>query len=329
MSETITLQPTTQPTQPQRVRSPNRIRDAFLQLTLIIDGESQIDASLLRDALNQSDLTPQDRAELVRLVSSTDLFSHLPDLGDRVATFVVNPQTGSTINANSTASYRRETTRLAQQWDAAILAARESEYLQSQGIVNSNGEFIYRTLKGARFPRMVSHNEIMENRDPQRVGSYTLLTDFSSWSAEPNRYAYNDPDNGDYSTSAADSNKVYAPASFQIECESNVIPLSPHAHDRMMKYGYNDSSVRLTTKVLSAQVSYGRTVPLPMKERSDKKLRSAEYRLTLEINDAKMIIEGDRVLPIKLVISCFATPKVNGQIVLLNEYIAQSRAPGS
>lgn len=326
MSQTITEEITPTTTQQRIVRIPNRLRDAFLQLSLYFENSTLPGVAILSDVLRNSNLTQSERGLLFNLVNDGDLFSHLRDLGSRVGTFTVNPTTNSVTGSDVAESARRNVLTLRSSWDRLMNDVRSSEWLREQADM-PDGSFTYRTLSGARFPRMIQHDDMQILRDNDELGEYKLHTEFTDWFGKEKMYNYQDPDNGDYSTSAKDSEAVYKPEPFKIDTQITDIPISGHAKTRLINYGYSDSTLTLENSVITATISSGRSVPNKALEDTDSRLPNCSYKLTLEVEKARVLLANGVHVNAKLIISCYAEPKLRGDIVTISEYIKSTSTP--
>jgi hypothetical protein len=140
-------------------------------------------------------------------------------------------------------------------------------------------------------------------------------------------YEYADPDNGDYSTPAKDSGFVYDPQTFSIDVQHKDIPISGHARKRLLDYGYNDSTLTFENTIVTAIISSGRTVPNKSLEETDTRLPNCSYKLTLEVGDAKVLLDNNKRVSAKLIISCYAEPKIQGVTVTMAEYLNAETPP--
>lgn len=326
MSQTITEEITPDQVPTLIIRTPARLRDAFLQLSLYFENSSLPGVTILSDVLRASDLTQTERRLIIKMVKSGELFSHIRDLGSRVGTFTVNPTTSSVTGSDVAESARRNVITLRSSWDALLNDVRASEWLREQADM-PDGAFTYRTLSGARFPRKLTHNEMLSVRSSNKTGEYNLYTEFTKWSGKENMYDYSDPGNGDYSTSAKDSGFVYEPKTFKIDVQSQDIPVSGHARQRLIDYGYNDSSLTLESTIVNATISSGRTVPNKSMEETMPRLPNCSYKLTLEVQQANILLSTGETINTKLVISCYAEPKLQGRAVTIADYMAESSSP--
>jgi hypothetical protein len=320
------------------VKVPNRIGDALLRLTILQEDGSYIGVNLLSECLKESDLNNTQRTELHRLVTSREMFSHLKDLGNRVATFNVIPLTSTITSPGLASSVRKEVSRLKEQWNAMLSDLRESKWLQEQSDMTGR-EFTYRTLAGARFPHLKSRADLARLRIDDAVTvvrngrsfamQYSLFTSFSTWRGAEKAYLYNDDENGTYSTSAAESQHVYNPLTVRVEMdlkgsmrEGFQLPLPNHARERLAKYGFNDSELTLKTNIETATLSSGRSVPLPREEwPSSQKNVLSTYRVTFELNDVDILFGSNEVKNNKLVIGCHINTKINDVSHTVKEYI--------
>jgi hypothetical protein len=335
MSEIVVEELESQENEIPTVLSPNRIRDALLSLIMHFGNSDFSVIDVLREALTSDEsrfLTASDREFLIKIVSDRTLFSHLRYLGTRIATFTVNPATGTGMNTNVARAHRSEIINLRRQWDAAIDDMRNSEYLRQQRVVDSEGRVISRTLNGANFPRLISHSESQEAlKASEHKADYAIMTDFSGWAGMEKMYAKDEDDyDGEYSTSAEDSDFVYKSPVLKVKFQTKQVSLSSHAKDRLKAYGYKGDMAELVVTKLDARVSSGRSVPDIAKEQRDgrrNQIGDMTYRLTIELDDVDITIGGTDKMKAKLVVSCFVKPQINKVNVLLEEFLKQSTDP--
>uniref|UniRef100_A0A2V0RA30 Uncharacterized protein n=1 Tax=viral metagenome TaxID=1070528 RepID=A0A2V0RA30_9ZZZZ len=306
-----------------------RIRNAFMRMGLIFEFVDFNVSDALSAAYTPADmmspLSDRHRRLLYDLVTSRELFNDVPDLGTRVGTFTINPNSGIVSNRLLSESSRRTLLQAETIWDNMMNDIRSNEYLSEQSDM-SEGRFTYRTTAGARFPRIIERSELDLKAREDTSKDATIHTDFSTWKGGLRFQSTELDDSASYSTSAPESSDVYASKRVNIvfptkKGELPKLNVAHHARRRLIQYGVDSSCITLRSTTVPGFISSGRKIPNRAEEVGAARTGSAgTYKLTVELDDADVSLSSNNVSTCKVVISVHVRPKLGRADVSLTDF---------
>jgi len=300
-----------------------RVRNAFMRVCLIFEQESFNVDEILSSAYLKSNLSDRQKLSLRELVTSGELFSQVPDLGSRVATFTINPMSGVPRSALLAERARRNLIRAERIWDNMMDDVRSNQFLADQSDMD-DGRFTYRTLYGARFPMLVSKTELESMGDGDASEDVSIHTEFSGWSGMSKFKSYSVPTELEYSTSAKDSGDVYDAKMIMAKFKSNTLSVRGHAMKRLRSYGYDSEVIKLNSNVVEAAISSGRSVPNWSLERPTPSTRKISYKITVELPSVEVRLSSNDASTCKIIISGFIFPTIGKKASSLSEFLSSS-----
>jgi hypothetical protein len=297
-----------------------RVRNAFMRMSLIFEQESFDVDEVLALAYAKANLSDRQKHLLRELVASRELFSRVPDLGSRVATFSINPSTGEPRKSLPAERARRALIRAERVWDNMMEDVRSNKFLAEQADM-VDGKFTYRTLMGARFPKLVSKGELDLMSEGDATVDVSIHTEFSGWSGITKFKSYSMPSDALYSSSAKDSGMVYGGRVIMAKFRSNGLQVKGHAMKRLRSYGYDSEMITLESNTVEAIISSGRSVPNWSMERPTPSTRKVSYKITFELLNVEVKLSSNATSVCKLIISGYVSPSLDKRTVTMSEYL--------
>uniref|UniRef100_A0A2V0RAM3 Uncharacterized protein n=1 Tax=viral metagenome TaxID=1070528 RepID=A0A2V0RAM3_9ZZZZ len=310
----------------QQQSSLTLVRDAFLSIGLVFEHESFGNELAVQTAYQESEMTQTQRQTLRDIVMSGELFHSVEDLGTRVATFTINPLTGQSRGRLLSENARLTLMRNERVWDNTLSDVRSNAFLREQADME-DGRFTYRTLKGARFPTIVDRDMLSTLSSEESAGDYQSYTDFSNWMEPRSFKSYSLPSDVEYSTSADDSQAVYAQREVRLKFNTSTLDVKGHAVKRLVSYGYDCTEITLSSQVVTATISGGRCVPNWSQERPQLRNSQVRYKMTFELNDVDVMLSSNEKAKCKVIISAYIAPKIGKKKVSLSEYLSNGEEP--
>lgn len=305
------------PTLALRPQALIRVRNAFMRIGLIFErGHFSID-NVLSSSYQKSIITARQRKILLTIVKSQKVFSRVRDLGTRVGSFTIDPETGKIRKSLMAETARRNLIQAESHWDKVMNDVRSSEYLKDQADM-SNREFTYRTTAGARFPRMVSRSDLNITASTDESERASLHTNFSYWVGMSRFSSFGLDDDLEYSTSADASHEVYDKKEILAVFDDVQLKVPFHASERLAHYGIETGLITLLSDTVPALISSGRRVPNLKSESKSK--AGGTYKLTIELEDVEALLSSNEVSVCKIILSVYVKPMLNRKPVSLTEF---------